>query len=100
MAVPVGDHDGLRSSPAPVVSVQRVPSCQATSELGTGLWLLLPPATEPHTIVSFGPHDACVASVSVAERRRPPVQLSWVVSVDGTVQMLRAALSFAQVAWR
>jgi len=71
-----------------------------TSELGTGLTLLLPPATDPQAIMPFGPHDACVASVPCGERRRPPVQARGVVDVAGTVQILRAALSPPQVAWR
>jgi hypothetical protein len=43
------------SSAVPLVSVRTAPSCQATSELETGLELLLPPTTEPHTIMLLGP---------------------------------------------
>ena len=56
-------------------SVRSVPSCQRTRSLRTGLVLLVPPVTEPHTIMLFGPHEACVASVTGAEIRWPPVQL-------------------------
>ncbi len=72
ITVPVGDHEGLRSSALPLVSVRRVPSCQMVSELGTGIELLLPPGIEPHTIMLWGPQDAWVASVPCGERRRPP----------------------------
>src|SRR5262245_39950576 len=67
IVVPSGDHDGLRMSPVPLSSVRTVPSCQRTRSLRTGLVLLLPPVTEPHTIMLFGPHEACVASVPCSE---------------------------------
>jgi hypothetical protein len=83
MSVPAGEHDGLRSSPLPLVSVTRVPLLQTTSELGAGLEWLLPPVTEPHTTVSLEAHAACVASVPDAERRAPPPlkQGIWVLAV-------------------